>query len=865
MSEIKRGSDWRKWDLHFHTPSSYDYGDNSVTDERIIEVLSDNEIAVAAITDHHVIDVDRVKSLQEKGKAKNIRVLPGIEFLSDSRGKSPIHFIGIFAEDCKLEYIWGQLKNRTNISKIEGEGKKPKEIYCNLETTIALIHELGGITTIHAGEKSNTIENITHSLLHGEAQKTEIAKAIDFYELGKPEDKEGYVNVVFPAIKKHLPMIICSDNHNVNKYILKENCWIKADPTFEGLKQVIYEPKARVRIQSLKPHQKAGYQVIESVKISHSDFVEQTLHLNQSLNAIIGGRSTGKSLLLGAIAKKLNCDKDIKENNPGYADYVKELVRNIVVTWKDGTVNDERDIEYFPQSYMYTLAGNRDKQLDKLIGGIVKQDSEKNKLISSYEAFASDNNTNIMNKVNKLFQLQEDLEKRRATLKEKGDEKGIEAEIEKLTKELADLKSKSEINQSDLKKYTDFKSEKDSLSKTNEILGEEISRTESLKDRFFTNKDLDFDLISLSEVNRKSLKIAFDRLDSEFQGKWDKVIDAIQVANQELKDTNQKAIDQITKDPIYAKGLSAFQNNSQYIDVEEKLKKQKDKMADIKVVSKDIDGLTEQIALYKTTIKNSQREYYNRIDAIKEGLTVEQSKLQINALGKLNSDAYKWLLMQSINQQSYQGRDIVNVSLDTIEDLFKSAHDLFDKLLENQITIKGHYTRVTLCQELMASNFFEISYELVYDDKFSMMSEGKKAFVVLLLLLDFSKKDCPILIDQPEDDLDNRAIYKDLVQYLIQKKKERQILLVTHNPNIVVGSDSELIIVANQNGSDCPNKNGHKFQYVSGSLENSRPIDKTIPSVLDAQGIREHVCEILEGGNDAFKKREQKYSLALKD
>ena len=143
------------------------------------------------------------------------------------------------------------------------------------------------------------------------------------------------------------------------------------------------------------------------------------------------------------------------------------------------------------------------------------------------------------------------------------------------------------------------------------------------------------------------------------------------------------------------------------------------------------------------------------------------------------------------------------------------------------------------------------------------MSEGKKAFVVLLLLLDFSNKDCPILIDQPEDDLDNRAIYKELVTYLVKKKKERQIILVTHNPNIVVGSDSELIIVANQNGNDSPNKNGIKFQYVAGSLENSREFDDSVKITLDSKGIKEHVCEILEGGNEAFKQRERKYAIAI--
>lgn len=143
------------------------------------------------------------------------------------------------------------------------------------------------------------------------------------------------------------------------------------------------------------------------------------------------------------------------------------------------------------------------------------------------------------------------------------------------------------------------------------------------------------------------------------------------------------------------------------------------------------------------------------------------------------------------------------------------------------------------------------------------MSDGKKAFVVLKLLLDFNDKNCPILIDQPEDDLDNRAIYNDLVQYLRKKKKLRQIIVATHNPNIVVGADSELVICANQNGekninSGTPPK---KFQYVSGSLEHTFPKIIGKNEILESQGTREHVCEVLEGGNVAFKLREKKYSI----
>lgn len=98
MINCSKGAEWRKWDLHLHTPSSYDYQDKSISNEDIINALVAAEVALAVITDHHVIDVSRIKALQVLGQAKGITILPGIEFLSDARASEPIHFIGAFFE-----------------------------------------------------------------------------------------------------------------------------------------------------------------------------------------------------------------------------------------------------------------------------------------------------------------------------------------------------------------------------------------------------------------------------------------------------------------------------------------------------------------------------------------------------------------------------------------------------------------------------------------------------------------------------------------------------------------------------------------------------------------------------------------------
>jgi hypothetical protein len=377
-----RGAEWRKWDLHLHTPASYDYDNKSITNEDIIDAIVINGISVVAITDHHIIDVLRIGELQRIGMAKGIAVLPGIEFLSDARGSEPVHFIGIFSEDCQLDYIWGQLQNKTAISRILRESKKPNEVYCDLIDTTSLVHELGGIVTVHSGQKHGSVETITNSLQHTMAQKEDIARSVDFYELGKPEDQKGYIEVVFPFIKKRLPMVIGSDNHNINDYKLKVNCWLKADPSFDGLKQVVIEPEERVFIgekpsllDRLSKNRTKYIKELEITQVEGYDerygvwFKNVSIPLNSELVAIIGNKGSGKSAIADVIA--------LCSNYPSGSDFSfltpekfkkKRLAENFnaSVVWESGKVSninlqdqsaitDLLDVKYLPQGQFERL------------------------------------------------------------------------------------------------------------------------------------------------------------------------------------------------------------------------------------------------------------------------------------------------------------------------------------------------------------------------------------------------------------------------------------------------------------------------------------------------------------------------------
>lgn len=126
---------------------------------------------------------------------------------------------------------------------------------------------------------------------------------IDF-GLGKKHERVEDYLCEFKTFK---PCICGSDAHSLDSlcdFSNGLNCWIKAEPTFEGLMQVLYEPEERVKIQQGIPDEKNLYQIIESVTLNEDGFWQGTIHLNPNLNTIIGGRSTGKSSLLKAIAAK---------------------------------------------------------------------------------------------------------------------------------------------------------------------------------------------------------------------------------------------------------------------------------------------------------------------------------------------------------------------------------------------------------------------------------------------------------------------------------------------------------------------------------------------------------------------------------
>jgi energy-coupling factor transporter ATP-binding protein EcfA2 len=150
---------------------------------------------------------------------------------------------------------------------------------------------------------------------------------------------------------------------------------------------------------------------------------------------------------------------------------------------------------------------------------------------------------------------------------------------------------------------------------------------------------------------------------------------------------------------------------------------------------------------------------------------------------------------------------------------------------------------------LFGTDHITVRYEISYDGvDIRKLSPGTRGIVLLLLYLALDDSDDrPLIIDQPEENLDPKSVFDELVALFVAAKAKRQVIMVTHNANLVINTDADQIIVA----SAGPHPAGGlpPITYVSGGLESAE--------------IRKAVCDILEGGEAAFRERARRLRVRL--
>ncbi len=847
-----RGSEWRKWDLHFHTPSSYDYGNNAVTNEELIEVLKKNEISAVAVTDHHLVDINRIRSLKEIA-GSDIVIFPGIELCTDSRGSEPIHIIGIFPEDSDLDFLSQELNAKLEIASQKKSGKGDNQIYCDLKTSTGVIKGLGGIVTIHAGSKSNSLETITNTLPTKMAQKEDIADCVGVFELGQEKDAEAYIKIVFPIIG-YRPMIVCSDNHNAHSYTTKQNCWIKADPTFQGLKQILYEPEGRVRIQELKPEEKPLYDLIDRVEYIGTENQKIVVSFSEGMNSVIGSRATGKSNLLKNIAYAV----DYEQCNQKAINSTEFLqLKNFQVFWKDGAVNtlntnDEKTkgLLFIPQRYLGDLVYEDSQNLGEFLINLFENRNDFAQQLQEYRKFEVENSLEIASLIKNLLSIREKGRNEKQILKKLGQKESLKTDIKNLEIRLKIAGDASgKISRQELDQYKQ--------------LITEISVKEN------QSKIIESNSISLSLLKNEAVITAEKVSEYDFSPEFLQKIEA------KLKDS-----DEAFKKGFISQEITALKELQRLLNIEisklrelllplrkkieehkallqlaESLQARKDALQSVNTITNELMILSSDYETSRNNLIGLYWGYNARYDGLLSKVdNFDFSKVKVTTNFDIKS--FREFISENINYHNSKAVRENNSKYKEINDLLKNPEEwnydavIFPNLLKQllmgvlsgDLRIIAGKDEETVITELFRNRFiidFLQSIENKSGNNFHSMSDGEKMLVLLEFIFKFDNYNYPVLLDQPEDDLDAKTISKEIVNFLKGEKIGRQVIIVSHNANLVILGDSEEVLIANKTGGSKP-----FFNYLSGSIENDQ--------------IKKEVVEILEGGAEALERRKQR-------
>lgn len=912
---MNRGSEWRIWDLHVHTPLSIENNYGCANDEegwnKYITALEQlpSDIKVLGINDYLFIDgYKKVKEYKDSGRLSNIELLlPVVEFrLAKFCGHKQfkrINFHVIFSNEVSADVIqyqflnalssnytlstdciqqWGGVVTMENLEDLgrriinsvpeeqkHNYGSPLKEGFNNLNLELSqIITILNNAPQYFKGKYLTAIGKTEWDEFKWDDTsiaeiKTIINQADIVFTAAENIEKFNNAKVKLQEQNVNSLLLDCSDAHSFADTSTKDrlgNCktWIKADPTFEGLKQIIFEPEDRVRICDSKPEYKYDYDVIDRVELNSANTWRQTIYLNQNLNSIIGGRSTGKSTLLASLAASFNCIDDVDNK-----EYINQLRDSVHIYWRDGQENGDKYIEYFPQNKISKVA--EPQETDKLLMDILLGKEDVKVEYDKHKSLLASRFSTIQANVALYFEKRRLYIEKKQYIKGIGDDKGIKIEIAKLEKQRNEYQSKLTDKSEVLNVYIKDAEEIRKKQMTKSLLFKESEMLKQHQQDCFVviNNSINISYLTSEHSSELSqiIKSAIEKANTEVQG----TITQILTKNTQsiLKIDGQIA--EIQSKDVYKEGKQIFEANKSLTDIIKQLDELNKKLALITRETETSQKLHEEFKEIGNNLLSMHISYLDAMNdiAFKMRLQYEDVLLTSAIVLKptLNQALSECISLRSAAMNELIDNVVKGFNKRTKADIEECLRNILNKALRNEIPFKAGYDAQSFMSRILSENWFGLSLNVEYDgDNLKDMSPGKRSFVVLKLLLDFSDKRSPILIDQPEDNLDNRAIYTDLVKYIRKKKKERQIILVTHNPNIVVGADSEEVIIANQNGKNSPNDNGIKFQYLCGSLENSkdRINDETMP-ILDRCGVREHVCDILEGGKNAFMDREHKY------
>ncbi len=924
-SAFPRGSEWRKWDLHLHAPGGtlndgYDSSEEGW--DRYCAVLANSDVAVFGITDYFSLDPFfkcREEFLKRYPDTSKV-FFPNLELRLNEAVNKEIQVVDIhlvLRPDLDREAA-DRLLIELKTELIDSDSQRPLSC-ADLNTTDQ--YERATVTRQSLKQALETAFGTAKPLVEhalrivpannngirassGQRRRAALADEIDRAAnaiFGSQANAGYFLNPhrrEDDALALPKPVFSGCDAHNLadleawlgqdvsDSDNRKSVTWIKADPTFEGLLQTLVEPRARVQIQPARPDQKEPYKYISAVRFAGTDEFPDAIPLNQNLVSIIGSRATGKSALLAYIAHAVDPDYAVERQlaaqpslspsdvgpAPGktWAE-VSEI--DCTVEWGDPDTARGRVI-YIPQNALYAISERPAEITAKIRPTLYRLDPDFEVAYGQMETQVEASNETLKGAVSEWYRLSSARDAARTELLDIGDRKAIERTRADLQKRIADLRAASSLTTDESDTYQRVVDELRAVATRQKAVEQDLQRLAPHLDRLddgryrvkdsvgvdvrLTPATLDLPdelhqgIASLLERARGGLLDEVRGALAEFQQSLDAQAVELREREASLRSDNKLLMDK-------------NRANGEIESLVDNEKRQADLLTQIDEKSRAIDGIDKalegQVGVIDQALK-ARTQALTDLSTEFASKSRELPRMTFDLEQELAQDARDWLA-DRVNRRA-SGPFTANGEL-KIEVCQESPKEFLAAIRSGEQKLRAGYSGEDFAADVLAATpelrfAAEIEGDRIGGFGASSMTPGKQALFALTLILNESEEAWPLLIDQPEDDLDSRSIYDVLVGYLAERKTERQIIMVSHDANLVVGADSEQVIVANRHGADRKNRGGQAFDYFAGSLEHScERRDSEI--VFDLGGIREHSCDLLDGGEEAFRKRRLKYKL----
>ncbi len=850
--------------------------------QAIVAKAAELGITVLAVTDHN--DVSDVPHFRAAAEGRGVHVFPGFE-LSSSEG---VHVLCIYPPSATQDQL-GRFLGEFGIRKPGSSSDNCAETFVGL---LSKVRDQGGVTVAAHATNDNGLFTVLSGQARIRAWQCEHLMAIQIP--GPVEDLLQDVRSIVqntnadyrrphPA-EERLALAVVNARDVSTASNLEEpsaSCWIKmSEVSVEGLRQAFLDPGSRIRLNpkqgKLEPEEHS-----ELLSLSwQGGFLDgATVRFNPNLNVLVGGRGTGKSTIVESVRSVLGLDPigdDARKAHEGIVRHVlrsgtkislrvrahrlsareytieRTLPNPALVRDDLGDVSSlsPRDVlprvEVYGQHEISELTKSREKRT-RLLDRFVEPDDSVPKRREELKRELEKSRRGILDTGRDLAQIEErlgSLPGLEETLK-----RFQEAGLEERFKERSLLVREEQILGSLSERLAAFR---EALALLRQ--GVPIDRT------FVSAKALE--LLPGKEILAR-LNLVFESLDRELAAIAGSLEQALQRADHGVADV--RAAWSVRKQEVQAAYEAILREvHKSRVDGEEfiRLRKQIEELRPLRerqqqaqrVAKEHVDRRRKLLAAWE----DLKAEEFRRLDrAAKKVSNRLRDRVQVEVTAAGDREPLFEVLRKDIGGRLAEAidtlRDVPDLSLTRLVDAARAGATELTKAFgvtavqaeriakadpEVLMLIEELELRPTTAIRLNTAPLGEPPAWQTLED----LSTGQKATAVLLLLL--LESDAPLIVDQPEDDLDNRFITEGIVPRMRDEKQRRQFVFSTHNANIPVLADAELIVGLTASGEADGGRARIAPEHVGS---------------IDARPVRELVEEILEGGKEAFERRRRKY------